>query len=186
MDFLAVLWLPILLSSVFVFIASSIIHMATPLHKGDFKKLPGEEAVLETLRGQKVAPGEYMFPCAASMKDAGTPEMIEKYNRGPCGFMTVVPDGPAPMTKNLILWFVNSLLISVFVAYVANLALPAGVYYLKVFQITGTVGIVGYAIGEVQNSIWKGRSWGITFKFIVSGIIYGLITAGVFGWLWPA
>ena len=37
------LWLPILLSAVFVFIASSIFHMVIPLHKGDYKKLSGED-----------------------------------------------------------------------------------------------------------------------------------------------
>jgi len=30
------LWLPVLLSAVFVFVVSSVIHMALPLHKGDF------------------------------------------------------------------------------------------------------------------------------------------------------
>ena len=39
MEFLSALWLPILLSAVFVFIVSSIIHMATPLHKGDFNRI---------------------------------------------------------------------------------------------------------------------------------------------------
>ncbi len=186
MDFLTVLWLPILLSAVFVFIVSSIIHIATPFHKGDFKKLAGEDAMLETMRGQKVSPGEYVFPFAASLKDAGTPEMIEKYNRGPVGFMSVMPNGPTPMTKNLTVWFLNSILIGIFVAYLADLALAPGAEYAKVFQVAGTAAVLGYAVGEIQHSIWRGRSWLITFKFIVDGVLYALVTAGTFGWLWPA
>jgi hypothetical protein len=40
------LWLPILLSSVFVFLASSVIHMASPWHKSDYPKLPNEDKVI--------------------------------------------------------------------------------------------------------------------------------------------
>ncbi len=42
MAFLTELWLPILLSAVFVFIVSSIIHMALPIHKGDYGKLTNQ------------------------------------------------------------------------------------------------------------------------------------------------
>ena len=35
-----------------------------------------------------------------------------------------------------------------------------------------------------QDSIWKGQGWKITAKFIFDGVVYGLVTAGVFGWLW--
>ena len=44
------LWLPILLSAVIVFIVSSIIHMALPVHKSDYRKLPDEEKALDALR----------------------------------------------------------------------------------------------------------------------------------------
>ena len=87
------LWLALLLSAVFVFIASSIIHMALPIHKGDFKKMPGEDKVLAEIRAQGLSRGTYMFPCPGSMKAMGSPEMIEKFQRGPVGFMTIVPSG---------------------------------------------------------------------------------------------
>jgi len=41
------LWLPILLSAVIVFVASSIIHMLLPIHKSDYRKLPDEEKVMD-------------------------------------------------------------------------------------------------------------------------------------------
>ena len=72
------LWLPILLSAVFVFVVSSILHMLIPIHKGDFKKMPGEEKVLEEMRAQGVQPGSYMFPYVGSPKEMCSPEMIEK------------------------------------------------------------------------------------------------------------
>jgi len=185
MELLTDLWLPILLSAVFVFIVSSVLHMVLPIHKGDYKKLPGEDTVLGAMREQGVEPGCYMFPCPGSMKDMGSPEMIEKYQQGPVGFMTVIRSGPPAMGKSLVLWFLYSVLISLFVAYVAALGLPRGADYRKVFRVTGTVAVVAYALSNIPNSIWKGERWMITFKFIFDGVVYGLVTAGTFGWLWP-
>ena len=120
MEFVADLWLPILLSAVFVFIVSSILHMVLPFHKGDYKKLPGEEKVLAEMRAQGVQRGHYTFPCPGSMKEMCSPEMIEKYNQGPVGHMIILPSGPPRMGKCLTLWFLYSVLISFLVAYVAS------------------------------------------------------------------
>jgi hypothetical protein len=34
-------------------------------------------------------------------------------------------------------------------------------------------------------SIWYHRSWGTTLRYTVDGLVYALLTAGIFGWLWP-
>lgn len=180
------LWLPILLSAVFVFIVSSVIHMLLPIHKGDFQKLPGEESVLEAMRAQGVKPGAYTFPCAASMKEMGSPEMLEKLNRGPVGHLTVMPNGPFSLGKSLAQWFLLSILIGVFAAYLASIGLSSGAPKMDVFRLAGSAGILGYAVGYIEGSIWKGVSWKITGKFIFDGIIYGLTTGATFAWLWPA
>jgi hypothetical protein len=179
------LWLPILLSAVFVFVVSSILHMVIPIHKGDYKKLPGEQRVLEEMRAQGVQPGSYMFPCAGSMKEMGSPEMIDKCNLGPVGYLTVVPSGPPAMGKSLVQWFLYTVVIGMLVAYAAALGLDRGTAYLPVFRLTGTIAILGYAVGALPDSIWKGQSWAVTLKFIFDGVVYGLVTAGTFGWLWP-
>lgn len=186
MEFLITLWLPIVLSAVFVFMASSVIHMATPLHKNDFKLLGNEEALLTSMREAGVAPGHYMFPMAHSMKESGSPEMVAKYNLGPVGFMTILPNGPWAMGKNLVMWFVFSLIISIFTAYLASLSLAPGAHYLAVFRVAGAVAVLGYAFSHFSDSIWKGLSWSITAKHLFGGLIYGLLTAGTFAWLWPA
>ena len=164
MAFFAELWLPILLSAAAVFIVSTLLHMVIPIHKGDYKKLPGEEKALEELRGQGIQPGTYMFPCPGSMKEMGSPEMIEKYRRGPVGFMTVMPSGPPRMGVGLVQWFLFSIVVSIFAAYVARLALGYGAEFLPVFRVTGTVAILGYAVSYIPDSIWKGVGWGITLK----------------------
>lgn len=179
------LWLAIVLSGVLVFVVSSILHMATPLHKGDYQKLPGEESIMEVMRKNHVTPGTYMFPCPQSMKDMNSPEMVAKYEKGPVAYMTVIPSGVPAMGKNLVQWFLYSILIGVFAAYVASRTLTAEASYLQVFRVVGCVAFVAYAIGHLHASIWEGRSWWITSKFVLGGMIYALVTAGVFGWLWP-
>src|SRR5215831_4141818 len=87
------LLLPAVLSAVLVFIASSIIHMLTPWHAGDFSRIPNEDGVLGALRPFNLAPGQYVGPRPASMKDMGTPEFQAKVKAGPHVIINVMPSG---------------------------------------------------------------------------------------------
>ena len=61
------LWLPIVVSGVALFFASWAAWMVLPHHKGDWKGLPNEQAVMDTLKNSGVQPGQYNFPhCASS------------------------------------------------------------------------------------------------------------------------
>ena len=182
---LTALWIPILLSAVVVFVASSIIHMVLPYHKSDYKGLPGEEKVLDAIRAAGVTRGFYTFPHCASHKDMNTPEHMEKLKKGPVGLMTIIPNGPPNMGKYLGTWFAYCLVVSVFVAYVTSRTVAPNTIYLEVFRVAGTVGFMAYGLAHAHESIWGGRSWGITLKYWFDGLVYGCLTAGVFGWLWP-
>lgn len=179
------LWLPILLSTVFVFIASSVIHMLSPWHKNDYPRMPNEDAIMEALRPLAIPPGDYLLPRPATRKDMGSPEFLEKANRGPVIVMTVMPNGMMSMGRNLALWFVYCTVVGIFSAYIAGRALPPGVPYLHVFRFVGAVAFIGYSLALWQLSIWYRRSWSITIKATIDGLIYALLTAGTFGWLWP-
>jgi hypothetical protein len=186
MTALTALWLPILLSAVFVFIASSIIHMATPWHAGDYRRVPNEDAVAASLRAHAVPPGDYMMPRPASMKEMSSPEFIEKRRQGPVMVFTMMPSGTMSMTSNLVQWFVYLLAVGLFTAYVAGLALGRGAEYMPVFRLVGATAFMGYALALAQMSVWYRRNWGTTLRSMVDGLVYALITAGVFGWLWPS
>lgn len=186
MEFLTQLWLPILSAAALVFVVSSLVHMVIPLHKGDHRKLPGEEQLLEAMRAQGVAPGSYMFPCPASMKEMGDPGMVARFERGPVGQVTVVASGPPRIGRFLVQWFLFSVLVSVFLAYLAWHALHASdPAYLDVFRLVGTAAFLTYGIAIVPDSIWKGTSWRITAKFVFDGLLYALVTAGAFAGFWP-
>jgi len=179
------LWLPILLSAVAVFLASWVMHVVLTYHRKDVRPLPNEDQVMNAVRGGNVAPGVYVFPYAPSAKEMASPAMVEKYKRGPVGLLVALRARPPEMTSNLVQWFVFCLVASAFAAYVAGRTLQPGAEYLAVFRIAGTVAFLGYAGAEALNSIWRGQPWGTTWRNYADGLVYALLTAGVFGWLWP-
>ena len=183
---LTALWLPIVLSAVLVFLVSWVLHVLLPWHKGDFLAVPSEDRVMDALRPFGIPPGEYMVPRPPSMEDCKKPEWKEKFAKGPVLMMTVLPNGMMSMGKPLMQWFIYSIVVSLFAAYVAGRALPAGTEYLPVFRFAGVTAFLAYTAALWQASIWHGRSWATTFRSSVDGLIYGCLTAGVFGWLWPA
>lgn len=185
MTALGALWFPILLSAVFVFLLSSVIHMLLPWHKSDYPQVPNEDAVMDALRPHAIPPGDYMMPRPASTQEMRSEAFLEKQRRGPVMVLTVLPNGPTAMGRNLALWFVYLLVVGVFAGYVAGRALPPGAEYLSVFRFVGATAFIGYSLALWQMSIWYRRAWSATIKATVDGLIYALLTAGVFGWLWP-
>lgn len=181
---LASLWLPILLSAVFVFVASSLVHMVLQLHKNDYRKLPAEDELLDALRRTNTPPGQYMFPGAASMKEMGTPEMCAKFARGPIGTLIVRPGGSMQMGKALGSWFLFCLVVGALVAYVTGLGRAPG--ESGVFRFASAVAALAYAFSSVPDSIWKGVRWSQTALFVIDGLVYALVTGATFAWLWPA
>jgi len=181
---LSALWLPIVLSAVIIFVASSIMHMALPYHKGDYKKLPDEDKVLPTLGATGITRGLYVFPFCTH-KEMKSPEAIAKYEKGPVGMMIVFPNGAPFIPKFLGLWFGYCLVIAFFVAYLAAHTVAPGTYYLAVFRVVGTAAFLSFGLGPLANVIWKGYPWGFVLKEVIDGLIYGLLMAGTFGWLWP-
>jgi hypothetical protein len=111
--------------------------------------------------------------------------MVDKYQQGPVGMLTVFDNGVPVLPKFLGQWFVFCLIVSFFVAYLTGHTVAPGLTYLQVFRVAGTAGFLAYGLGHLSNGIWKGQPWSVTLKEVVDGLIYGLLTAGTFGWLWP-
>ena len=179
------LWLPILLSAVFVFIASSVIYMVLGYHNKDFKKVPDENKLMDALRGFGLPPGEYAVPYAGSSKEMNSPEYKEKMNKGPVLIMNVWKTGEQGMGKQFAQWFIFAIIVGIFAAYVAGRALGPGAEYLAVFRFTGVTAFMGYSLALWQDYVWFYRSPGRTLKNTFDGLIYALLTAGTFAWLWP-
>lgn len=180
-----ILWLPILLSAVAVFILSSIIHMAIPgWHRKDFKQLPEEDKVMDALRPFNIPPGSYVMPYASKNEDYKSEAFRKKLEKGPAGFITIVKN-QMNMLPALIKWFGYSLIVGIFTAYIATRTLTPATEFAKVLQITSAVAFMGYSLALIQNSIWFRKSWMATLRSVIDGILYGLATGAIFAWLWP-
>jgi len=180
------LWLPILLSAVFVFVGSSVIHMFLNWHKNDFSAVPDEDGTMDALRPFALPAGDYIIPFAGGSDHLRSDEFKAKVEKGPVAVMTVFGPGDFfNMGPQLAQWFAYSVVVAVFAAYVATRTLSVGADYLEVYRIVGTVTFACYAMALPQRSIWWKQGWASTLRSMADGFVYACLTAGAFGWLWP-
>jgi len=181
---LSALWLPILLSAVFVFVASSIIHMAPLWHKNDYPKMPREAEVMDALRPFSIPPGDYMMPRCSSGAEMKSAEFKEKMKKGPVMVATVFPNGVTSIGRNLAMWFVYLVVVELFAAYVTSRAITPDSTFRRVFRFTGAVSFIGYVLALWQTTIWYRRALSSAIKETIDGIIYAVIAGATFAWLW--
>jgi hypothetical protein len=179
--------IPIVISAVVVFLASFLFHMVLGYHKNDLRKLPDpqEDELLAAVGRLNLAAADYGLPHPGSRERMNDPAFVAKMTKGPLVLMNVSPGMAPSMGKSLAIWFVFILVVTLFSAYITTRAVAAGTSYLSVFRFVGTSAFMGYALGQIPESIWYRRSWVRTCKSVFDSLIYALLTAGVFGWLWP-
>ena len=182
---IASLWLPIVLSAVIVFAAAIVVWMVLPHHKTDWAGIPNEGSLLEALRGLGLGRGQYIFPRGMTSEGRKDPDAKADVERGPAGYLVLIEPGPPNMGKNLGLYFLFNLGVSLMVGYLASRTLAAGTEYLQVFRVAATIGFLAYGAAEIPGAIWYGRSWSSTLKTLIDALVFGLLMGGVFGWLWP-
>jgi len=179
------LWLPVLLSAVIVFVAAFLVWTVLPHHKSDWVPIPDEDRILDAIRAHGLPRGQYTFPRAMTPEGHKDPDAETKLKEGPVGFMVIKEPGPPNMGKQLTQYFLFTLGVSFMVAYVGYAAIDAGAEYLHVFRVLGTTAALAYAAAEIPHAIWFGHTWSSVWKSVIDGIVFGLLTGGVFGWLWP-
>ncbi|HEX7631139.1 MAG TPA: hypothetical protein VF388_03325 [Lacunisphaera sp.] len=177
------LWLPILLAAVVVFVISSLVHMVIKWHASDYTSLPNEDAVREALRG--APPGRYVVPHCKEMKDMASDAMKKKYADGPVGHLTLIANGQPNMGKYLGMWFLLCLVVSAVAALLTAKAFPIDpAFARKAGKLAGAIAFVGYGFGTLQESIWSGRPWSSSVKYLLDAALYALGTGFVFLWFW--
>ena len=181
------LWLPILVTAVLIFIASSLIHMVFKWHNSDYRKLANEDDVRAAIRAGSPAPGQYILPHCQDMKDMGGEDMKKKFIEGPIAFMTVRKNGPPEMGACLFQWFVYSVAVATLCGCLAAGAVGFGVANAhQGGHIVGVASFLAYVGGSVQMGIWMGKPWGSVAKDALDGLIYATISAMTFMYMWPA
>ena len=175
------LWLPIVLSGVALFFASFVSWMVVKLHKADWRRMPREDDFQKTIESWGLERGaSYMFPMTDDPEEMKRPEFVEKYQRGPCGVITVFAQNN--MGQNLQRTFLAFLVASFCLAYLGTIALPAGVDSLTVFRFFATASLLTFVTSIVQHAIWfKIRIVG----HLIESVAYALIVGTIFALLWP-
>ena len=180
------LWMPIVLGTFLAWIASALIHVVAKYHNSDYQQLSNEDEVLTAVRNASPNLGIHMLPYCKDMSDMNKPEVQEKYIKGPVAILTVFPNGLPNMAKLMPQQIGFFLLGCFLIAYCATQVLVAGAEYMVVFRFVASVGFLAFGWAQVPMSIWYGHPWSTTAKYLFDALIYGLIVAGTFAWLWPA
>ena|SRR5947207_4627468 len=179
---LSALWLPILVSAIFVFIAANILWMALPFwHRKDYGRLSNQDAIVGALADVKS--GQYVAPML-DWKSA-TPDERAAVQRGPMAMLVVRNPNAFSFGKSLTLYFLYTIVISILVAYLTGRTVPPGAPYLRVFRVAGAAAVLAYSFRSVPDAIWYGRPWSVVIKEVIDGVIFGMLIGGTFGWLWP-
>ncbi len=180
------LWLPIVASAAVVFVVSAMVWMVLPHHKKDFARADDEDGLMDAVRKSVSGAGMVYFPWADG-KEMNTEEYRDKVRAGPVGILRVRdPEAVLDMRASLLKSMVLYLAVSLLVAYVAALGLEPGAPYMSVFKVVSTTAFLSYGFVGFQESVWFGLPGSVAFKHALDGLAYALLTAGIFGWLWPA
>lgn len=179
------LWMPILLGAFLAWVASAMIHMALKYHNSDYKQLPNEDEVVAAIGRGAPSPGVHSMPYCSDMKGMGEPAMQARFTNGPVAFVTVFPNGMPKMGKLIGQQMLFFLIGCVLIGGCAAQVLPPGAAPMAVFHLIAPVGFLAFGWGVVPFSIWYGHAWSTTAKYLLDALIYGLVVAGCFAWLWP-
>ena len=179
------LWLPIVLGGVFCWIASALIHMLIKYHNYDYKKLSNEEQVGDALRQGDPKPGLYHMPHCTDMKEMNNESMQAKFKQGPIALISVFENGMPPMGKLLVQQLAFFLVGCLLIAYVATLGLAPSAGFMEVFRFTMVISFLTFGYGLIPDSIWLGQPWSNCLRYLLDALIYAVIVAATFAWLWP-
>ncbi len=179
------LWLPILVGTVLAWVTSALVHMALKYHNSDYKQLSNEDEVRAAVKSGAPALGVHSIPYCVDMSEMQNEGMQEKFSEGPVAFVTVFPNGMPNMGKLVGQQILYFLVGCTLIAYCSTLALSPGDDYMVVFRFVGTVGFLAFGWAVVPFSIWYGHLWSSSLKYLLDALIYGLVVAGSFAWLWP-
>jgi hypothetical protein len=185
MSTLAQLWMPILVTAILVFLASSLIHMVFKWHNSEYRKLANEDEVMAAVRAGAPTPGQYVMPHCADMKLMRDEAMQRKFRDGPVGLLTLRRNGAPHVGGSLLRWFVFVLAVAAIAGVVAAQAVGLPGNNRAGGHLVGMISLLTYAGGSVQNGIWMGRPWTAVAKDLLDSLIYATISALTFMWLWP-
>jgi len=176
------LWLPILLAGLATHIASTIAWTLLPHHKPEWNKLPAEEGLLDFLDQNSVAASQYLFPFCDDPKLMSEPEFKQKMETR-CRGMLILWPKPPNMGKAIGLTLAFFLVAAFAIGYLASIAFAPGASMMEIFRLVFMAGLLCHVAGPFPGVFWFRKYVAME---MLDGLVYALITAGIFAGLWPA
>jgi hypothetical protein len=177
--------MPILISTVLVFVVSALINMMLKFwHTADYRGFPNEDEVRAAIRKGGSGPAAFLVPYCKP-EEMRSAQAKQKYAEGPVAFVMLRASGPMSMAGPLGAWFVFCLLVSLFAGYLAGVTLAPGTDGAQVFRVVAVAALLGHAFGPLTDGIWWAHPWKSVVKYVIDGIIYALIVGAIFAWCWP-
>ncbi len=177
--------LPVLITTVACFFLSFLMWAVLKHHEKDIQFYPEQDKLLDFVRSSNVKPGTYMFPTCADRKDFKDPAMMEMFNKGPWGTLSIWGAKPS-MGRNMGLTVLYFFVVSLLVAYLTSLARSPGSNFLEVFQVASTAAILAHVLGGAPGGIWFGKNLRHFITDAIDGLVYSLATGAIFAFMWPA
>lgn len=178
--------LPAALSALLAWLASAVMHLVVKHHNSDYLALSNEDAVAEAIRAGSPGKGLHSLPYCVDMSAMSDESMQAKFQRGPVAFVTIFDNGMPNMGKLMLQQILYFFFGAFLIGYCASLALAPGEAYLVVFRTVSAIAFLAFGWAVIPFSIWYGHSWSTSLKYLIDALVYGLITAGTFAWLWPS
>ena len=161
---------------------SYVLHGLLNYHLRDYDRIPNEDAFVEAVERLGIPPGNYPVPLPRSRKERMGPPFMRKRERGPIWLNIMTPFS---MRRVVLQWFVYSLAVGIFAALLAGRALAPGAEFSEVVLFAGLAAFGAHSFALWQRSVWYRTKWSRTVRSTFDGLVYGLETGAIFGWLWP-
>lgn len=185
MDAVLELWLPIVVSTVVVFILSFLAWAVIGHHKADMKRAPDQDALLAKVRELGLGDGVWVFPQPEAGADCKSAEVKKLFDEGPWGMLQLWPK--PNMGLNMLKSVVIVGVLTVFVAYLSSLALAGepDPGFMRVFRVAGAAAVLGHCFGGMVNDVWFAKPARFVVLDFIDKLVFGLATGAVFALMWP-
>jgi hypothetical protein len=186
---LLALWLPVILSTVAVFLIGGCAWLDLPHHRSHLQRLPDESAERSLLRG--LEPGRYRIPHSAGATDLRDRAFRQRYEEGPVGTLTLERQGRVGVGRRLGFTLAWHLVITCTTAWLlgrswglypwAGMPVPA----MDVFVMASGLTFGFHAFGLFPEAIWFSKPWRRIGWDVVDSGLYAFVTGGIFMLCWP-
>jgi hypothetical protein len=169
-----------IVGGILVFLWQTLSWTVLNLHK-EYKKAPGEEAIMTFLNSQFSADGQYMVPMADENASAEEMQKVQESMKGkPWAVISYHKSYDADMMNNIIRGLLVDIIAVLFVCWV--LMKNTNASFGSTFVSTVLIGVAGYLFIPYSGHIWF-KTGGMSTHLLDTFLSWGLCGLWLGWWL---